>query len=106
MDDLKISHQDPVVVGKVIASLSTKYDKVGEMTVRRGKKYDYLRMTLDFFEDGKYIVATEEYLGRIPSRLHEDMNGLADIISSPTTQLSFTTPWEVTLMPTRCSEKA
>lgn len=77
MDDLKISHQDTAVVDKVIASLSAEYSKIGKMTVRRGKKYDYLGMTFDFSNDGKFIVDMEEYLDKILSELPEDMNGVA-----------------------------
>ena len=38
MDDLKISHKDSAAVDKIIALLKLEYRKVGEMTVRRGKK--------------------------------------------------------------------
>ena len=60
VDDPEISHKDPSVVNKVVASLSDKYGKVGKMTVRRGKKYDYLGMTLNFSEDDKFIVDMKE----------------------------------------------
>ena len=53
------------VVDNVVASLSAEYGKVGEMTVRRGKKHDCLGMTLDFSEGGKFIVDMEEYLDKI-----------------------------------------
>ena len=62
------------VVDEVIASLSEEYGKVGEMTVRRGKKHDYLGTTLDFSEEGQFIVDMEECLDKIPDRLLEDMN--------------------------------
>ena len=62
---------------EVIASLSAKYGKVGEMTVKRGKKHDYLEMTLGFSEDGKFIVDAEEHLNKILSGLPEDMKGVA-----------------------------
>ena len=67
VDDLKISHKDSVVVNEVIASLSDEYGKVEEMTVRRGKIHDYLGMTLDFSEEGKFIVNMKEYITEIPS---------------------------------------
>ena len=77
VDDLKISHQDTAVVDKVIASLRAKYGKIGKMTVRRGKKHDYLGMTLDFSNEGKIFVDMEECLEEILSKLPEDMNGVA-----------------------------
>ena len=46
------------------------------MIVRRGKKHDYLEMTLDFSEDGKFIVDMEEYIDEILNGLPEDMNGV------------------------------
>ena len=75
--DLQISHKDLVMVNKVIASLSVKYAKVGKMTVRRGKTHDYLGITLDFLDDGRFIVDMEEYLNRILSGLSEDTEGVA-----------------------------
>ena len=77
VDDLKISHQDTTVVNEVIASLRAEHGKIGKMTVRRGKKHDYLGMTLDFSNEGKFIVDMEEYLDEILSELPEDMNGVA-----------------------------
>ena len=54
VDNLKISNKDSAVVGEAITSLSDKYSKVGEMIVRRGKIHDYLEMTLDLSEEGKF----------------------------------------------------
>ena len=65
------------MVDEVITSLSGEYGNVIEMTVRRGKKHDYPGMTLDFSEDGKFIVDTEKYLDKIRSGLSEDMTGVA-----------------------------
>ena len=65
VDDLKISDQDPAAVDKVTASLSAKYGQVDEMAVRRGKKHNYLGMTLDFSEDNTFIVDIEAYLDKI-----------------------------------------
>ena len=77
MDDLKISHGDSAVVDNIIASLKSEYGKIGEMTVRRGKKHNCLGMTLDFSKGGAFIVDMEEYLKDILKYLHEDMNGTA-----------------------------
>ena len=75
MDDLKISHKDSAVIDEIIASLKSEYGKVGEMTVRRGKKHDYLGMSLDFSKEGAFVVDMEEYLKEIIKDLPEDMNG-------------------------------
>ena len=65
------------MVNEVITSLSNEYDKVGEMTVNRGKIHEYLRMILDFSEESKLIVNMEEYIDEILSGLPEDMTGVA-----------------------------
>ena len=65
------------MVDEVITSLSDYYGKVDEMTVRRGKKHVYLGMTLDFSEDGKFIVDMEEYLDKILHGLPEDIDKVA-----------------------------
>ena len=74
VDDLKISYKDPAVTNNVSASLCEKYSTLGEMIVRRGKKHDYLGTTIDFSEEGQFIVDMEECLDKIPDRLLEDMN--------------------------------
>ena len=57
------------MVGKVIASPSAEYSQVGEIAMKRRNKHDYLEMTLDFAEDGTFIVDMEEYLDKIPRGL-------------------------------------
>ena len=77
VDDLKISHKDPAVVDGIIASLNAEYGKVGEMTVRRGHKHDYLGMVLDFSNEGKFVVDMEDYLKEMINDLPDDMDGMA-----------------------------
>ena len=77
VDDLKISHKESAVVDDFIASLNEEYGKVGEMSVSRGKKHEYLGMTLDFSEEGKFIVDMEQYLKEMVSDLPDDMGGMA-----------------------------
>ena len=77
VDDLKVSHKQTSVVDEIISSLRTEYKKVGNMTVRRGKVHDYLGMTLDFSQPGKFIVSMENYLDAVLNNLPEEMNGTA-----------------------------
>ena len=77
VDDLKISHKESGVVDDIIASLNAEYGKVGKMSVSRGKKHQYLGMTLDFSKEGKFIVDMEDYLKEMISDLPDDMKGLA-----------------------------
>ena len=77
VDNLKISHKDSAVIDKLIVSLKSEYGQVDEMTIRRGKKHNYLGMTLDFSKSGAFIVDMEDYLKEILTYLPEDMNGTA-----------------------------
>lgn len=77
VDDLKISHIKSSVVDDIIVSLQEEYGKVSEMTVSRGKKHDYLGMTLDFSKDGCFIIDMEKYLDTILSGCPVNMGGLA-----------------------------
>ena len=68
--------------------LSNKFGKVNEMTVKRGKIHEYLGMTLDFSEESKFIVNTEEYIDKILIGLPEDMNG---VVTTPASDHLFKT---------------
>ena len=56
------------------------------MTVHRGKKHDYLGMTLDFLKDGAFVVYMEDYLKEMLKDLPEGMNGTP---TTPTTDHLF-----------------
>ena len=89
VDDLKISHVSEDVLDDIIASLKAEYGKVGEMTVRRGPVHEYLGMTLDFSQPGKFILDMEKYLEQsVLVDLPEDMNGTA---TSPAAEHLFKT---------------
>ena len=62
-----LPENDLAVVDEVITSLSDEYGTLGDMTVMQGKTHDYLGMTLDFSEEGKFIVNMKEYITEIPS---------------------------------------
>jgi hypothetical protein len=47
------------------------------MTVRRGKKHNYLGMMLDFSKDGAFVDDMEDYLKEMLNNFPEDMNGMA-----------------------------
>ena len=65
VDDLKLSHKDPKVIDKIIASLDDEYGKTGKMTVRRVKIHEYLGMTLNFSRPGKFIMDMEQYIDEV-----------------------------------------
>ena len=82
VDNLKISHVDSKVVDEIIASLKSEYGKVGKMSVRRGKKHDYLDTTLDFSSKGNFIVDMEPYLDDILGDLSGEFDGLATTLAT------------------------
>ena len=53
VDDLKISHENGDTVDALINKLSEKYVKEAELTIHRGKVHKYLRIKLDYREQGK-----------------------------------------------------
>ena len=56
---------------------SDEYGNVGDMSVKQGRIHDYLGMTLNFSEEGTFIINMEEYIEEILIGLPEDMNGVA-----------------------------
>ena len=74
VDNVKISHKSSKVVDDIIQSLKEEYGKVGEMTVQRGKKHDYLGMTLDFSSAGKFIIDMQEYINGILKDLPQEFD--------------------------------
>ena len=78
VDDLKLSHKDPKVIEKIIASLDDEYGKTGKITVRRGKIHEHLGMTLDFSRPGKFIMDMEQYIDEVMKDLPKEFGGMAE----------------------------
>ena len=64
VDDLKSSHVDSKVNDQFLEWLKKKYasDEIGEVKVMRGKKHDYLAMTLDYSIPGVLRVDMTKYV--------------------------------------------
>jgi hypothetical protein len=64
VDDLKSSHVDSKVNDQFLEWLKKKYasDEIGEVKVMRGKKHDYLAMTLDYSLPGVLRVDMTKYV--------------------------------------------
>lgn len=83
VDDLKISHVEADVVTTVISKLEKQYgkDSYGKecpLTVCRGKKHDYLGMTLDYTMAGKVAADMIKYIeSKILNDLPDNFNGIA-----------------------------
>ena len=75
VDDLKISHEDPAEVTKIIEMMSAEFGKEAPLTVRRGTIHDYLGMNLDFSEEGVLKVGMTQYIENILKEMPEDMAG-------------------------------
>jgi hypothetical protein len=78
VDDLKISHEDPNVVTSLIADLEEAFGKEAPLTVTRGKRHEYLGMTIDYSIPGKVLITMQDYIQNMLDELPEDMNGIAN----------------------------
>jgi hypothetical protein len=77
VDDLKISHVDPVVVTDVINRLEKVFGIEGPLTKTRGSLHDYLGMTLDFSSEGKVKSTMVDYIQNMLDELPSNMDGEA-----------------------------
>jgi hypothetical protein len=78
VDDLKISHIDATVVTEIIGKISDVFGNEAPLTIRRGKKHDYLGMELDFTQKGKVVINMEKYIHEILEEAPIDMEGMAN----------------------------
>ena len=67
VENFKLSHKKPKVVGKTITWLKQEYkiileDVSGEMNVHQVNFNNYLSMTLDYTEVGTFKVRTIDYI--------------------------------------------
>jgi Reverse transcriptase (RNA-dependent DNA polymerase) len=77
VDDLKISHQDPKVVDKVIELIAGEFGKEAPLTVNRGTSHEYLGMNLCFDIPGKVCISMFKYIEEMMAELPDDMDGQA-----------------------------
>jgi hypothetical protein len=77
VDDLKISHVDPLVNTTIIGLIDTEFGKEAPITVTRGLIHDYLGMTLDYSAKGKIMIKMLDYAGKMLVDLPPEMDGEA-----------------------------
>jgi hypothetical protein len=77
VDDLKISHVDPMVVTEIIALLSKEFGNEAPLTVSQGLTHEYLGMTLDYTEEGVVKIDMQQYVQNILDEMPADMSGTA-----------------------------
>ena len=77
VDDVKASHVDPKVNDEFYNWCESKYgsEETGHVTVTRGKKHDYLAMTLDYTESGKLKVDMRDYVKSMIEEFPEKLTG-------------------------------
>jgi len=82
VDDLKISHVSLDVVTGVIAQLNEEFGTLTPLTVTRGKKHDYLGMTIDYSIPGKVQISMTDYIMTMLNELPLDMQGVAATLAA------------------------
>jgi hypothetical protein len=73
VDDLKISHVDPSVVGNMIDVLKAEFGQKLDLTVRRGKIHEYLGLRLDFSNRGKVVMTMFDYISELVKETPDDL---------------------------------
>ena len=76
MDNMKLSYLDEKEVTNRIKQLEGIYTG---MRVNHGKKYDYIRMDLDFRKEGKVMVSMVDYLKQTVDVFTESIKGIPEI---------------------------
>ena len=79
VDDLKLSHEDPEEVTKMIKVLEENF---GEMNVERGNKHTYLGMNFEI-KDKKVIMTMKDYLTECIDSFGEVLNSNARTPANP-----------------------
>ena len=62
VDDLKISHVDPMVVTDIINKLDDRYGEIMPLSISRGKVHEYLGMVFDYTTKGEVEISMYQYL--------------------------------------------
>jgi hypothetical protein len=75
VDDIKLSHIDPLIVTMIIKKLMKEYGKMDQLTINRGKKHEYLGMNIDFSVKGEVRITMYDYVEKLIRQLPSDMIG-------------------------------
>ena len=59
VDDNKISHKDPSVVDNVVKELKSYF---GDLTIQKGRKFNYLGMNIHIIEDRKVVIEIRRHI--------------------------------------------
>jgi hypothetical protein len=75
VDDIKLSHIDPLIVTMIIKKLMKEYGKLDQLTLHRGKKHEYLGMHIDVSIKGEVRITMYDYVEKLIRQLPSDMIG-------------------------------
>jgi len=100
VDDLKISHADPAVVGGLVQEFNQRYGTIKRLSETRGPMHDYLGMTLNFSLSGKVIIDMRDYLELTLESTNPDLLSKENRVTTPATDMLF----KVSTSPA-CSDK-
>jgi hypothetical protein len=63
VDDLKVSHKDPVIIDNfILCWVKKQYGSIGEVKVTHGKIHEHLGMKLDFSRKGQVMIDMRDYV--------------------------------------------
>ena len=75
VDDGLVTHVDPGRVTEFIKQLQDIYGKTDPLTITRGKKHEYLGMSIDFSTPGQVMISMYDYVQKLINKLPNDMVG-------------------------------
>ena len=73
VDDIKISHCDAEIAENIVGLLDKEYGKEAPLVVTWGKVHEYLRMTVDFSEEGKVKFYMQDYIKALLAEAPEEI---------------------------------
>ena len=65
VDDLKVSHKESKFVEEFIEWIKSKYENFTKVKPSRGKRHDYLGMTLDYSVPGEVTISMTDYVKKM-----------------------------------------
>ncbi len=76
-DDLFVGHEDPTVVTNLLRWLANRYDTADKkLNITRGRRHDYLGMTIDFSNKAAVAFNKIPYLNKIFTAFPEKITGV------------------------------
>ena len=61
-NDLNTSHVNPAVVYRILYDINVEYGIIVKMTITQGKVHKYLRINIDFYLPGNFILYMVDYI--------------------------------------------